>query len=223
MCAKDSFHKIALINQKSRDIVIEEFKKLKLPKSAKILDIGCGSGSFIKVLKDMGYKNISGTDMDPDELFLKDVPFRKADFNNVFPYKDKEFDMIFSLEVIEHLENPWKFVEEIQRILKPNGYCILTTPNPDTLASRIVFLLSARFIHFGGGGLSYENNEKFPRKDKHRTPVFHFLFLEMIYKRFKLISYLGNGVQPLIRGKEIYVGTKNPLFGMNKIYCLRKI
>ena len=173
----------------------------------------------------MGYKNLHGTDMNSEELYVDKIkiPFREADFNFKFPYKDKEFDFVFSLEVIEHVENPWKFIEEIQRILKPKGYCIMTTPNPDTLASRLMFLLRGRFIHFGGGSLSYERHLRVPLLDKHRTPVFHFLFKEMIYTRFDMVSFKGNGVHPIIPGKETYIGTKNPLFGMNKIYTLRKL
>ncbi|HYD03346.1 MAG TPA: class I SAM-dependent methyltransferase [Alphaproteobacteria bacterium] len=222
--AKDSFHKIALINQKSRDVALAEFLKLNVPKTAKIIDVGCGSGSWLKVLRDLGYKNIYGTDMNAEELYVDKikVPFKEANFNKPFPYKDKEFDVVFSLEVIEHVENPWFFMEEIQRILKPNGYCIMTTPNPDMLASRIIFLLAGRFVHFGGGSLSYEQNRKEPLKDKHRTPVFHFLYREMVYKRFKILAYKGNGVHPLIAGHEAYIGIKSPLFGMNKIYVLQK-
>jgi 2-polyprenyl-3-methyl-5-hydroxy-6-metoxy-1,4-benzoquinol methylase len=196
---------------------------LDLPKDIKILDLGCGTGSFLKDIIALGYTNVYGADMAPEDFMLPKVKFVKANFNEKFPFKDNEFDIVFSLEVIEHLENPWHYMDEMQRIIKSKGYLIMTTPNPDTLASRFMFLLKGRFIHFGGGGLSYEKNTKTPLVDKHRTPIFHFLFKEMIYTKFRIISFKGNGISPLIKGKELHLPTKNPLFGMNKIYCLKKI
>jgi len=210
------------INRYSRRAVLSEFEKLKLPKDSRILDLGCGKGSFSLKLKKMGYTNLFAADMTSDNVLPKSIHFKKADFHERLPFGNNEFDMVFSLEVIEHLENPWRFIDEIHRIIKPKGYAILTTPNPDNLTSKVLFVLGGRFNHFGKN-LSYEFNEPKLRKDKHRTPIFHFFFQEMIYKKFRLISYHANGVQPLVMGKELYLGVKSPLIGMNKIYCIQKL
>jgi SAM-dependent methyltransferase len=53
-----------------------------------------------------------------------------------------------SLEVIEHLENPRKFVREIARILKVNGRCLITTPNQISLSSILCLLLKGQFQQF---------------------------------------------------------------------------
>ena len=44
-------------------------------------------------------------------------------------YKDKSFDVVTATEVIEHLENPRLFLRDINRVLKPGGLCVLSTPN----------------------------------------------------------------------------------------------
>jgi len=50
--------------------------------------------------------------------------------NNLpWPFNDRYADVILSVELIEHLENPWDHFRECRRILKPNGVLILTTPN----------------------------------------------------------------------------------------------
>ncbi len=46
----------------------------------------------------------------------------------ILPIKDKNFDLIFTSEVFEHLKDPTQFVNEAKRVLKPNGIIILTVP-----------------------------------------------------------------------------------------------
>jgi ubiquinone/menaquinone biosynthesis C-methylase UbiE len=50
---------------------------------------------------------------------------------NIFPYpfSNNQFDYVVAGEIIEHLENPKAFLDEVYRILKKDGYLILTTPN----------------------------------------------------------------------------------------------
>jgi len=44
------------------------------------------------------------------------------------PYEDCSFDTLFCTQVLEHVEAPWKVVNEMFRILRPGGYCIVTAP-----------------------------------------------------------------------------------------------
>ena len=71
-----------------------------------------------------------------------------GNLNDTLPYSDATFDAVVSLEVIEHLENPRHFVREIERILKVNGRCLITTPNQTSLASKLCLLLRDQFQHF---------------------------------------------------------------------------
>jgi len=52
-----------------------------------------------------------------------------ADLNKRFPFKTNYADNIIAGEIIEHLTNPFGFLEECYRVLKPEGKLILTTPN----------------------------------------------------------------------------------------------
>ena len=45
------------------------------------------------------------------------------------PYKNNTFDAVFIGEIIEHLENPYKAMIEVSRVLKNNGILYLSTPN----------------------------------------------------------------------------------------------
>ena len=44
------------------------------------------------------------------------------------PFRDKSFDLVFCLETLEHAEKPWLISAEIERILKPNGIAIISSP-----------------------------------------------------------------------------------------------
>lgn len=61
--------------------------------------------------------------------------------NSKLPFKSDTFDMVSCLEVIEHLYNADNILQEISRILRPNGVLLLTTPNLASWANRLLILL----------------------------------------------------------------------------------
>lgn len=87
------------------------------------LDIGCREGMQSEWLKGKGYK-VTSIDVEkiyPDALVV--------DANKDLPFEDNSFDLIWCSEVIEHLEDPFHFKKEADRLLKPGGMLALTTPN----------------------------------------------------------------------------------------------
>ena len=103
-----------------------------------VLDIGCHSGTFTeKILRKIKSKKIYGIDISPRaiELAKKRIPFgnfQVADATNL-PFKDNFFDAVFCLEVLEHVDDPKKVVDEIKRVLKISGYAILLIPTDNKL------------------------------------------------------------------------------------------
>jgi len=131
--------------QSKTAIPVFEFLKEKLDKNAKILDIGCGNGVVVELLKKEGFTNVVGVDITLEGLKLKspNVHYRKQnlynfqpDLNNYVessitetPFKDDEFDFTFSVDMLEHLppEEVSKAIKEIYRITKKETYhCIAT-------------------------------------------------------------------------------------------------
>lgn len=81
------------------------------------------------------------------ESFEADVPFTQADFNEpnfASALGEAAFDLVVSVEVIEHVESPIGFLRNIARLLKPAGVAIVTTPNVDSLPARVKFLLKGK-------------------------------------------------------------------------------
>jgi len=57
------------------------------------------------------------------------------------PRTNANVDLAYSVEVLEHLENQFGFLREVQRVLRPGGRFIVTTPNVLSLTSRLRTLL----------------------------------------------------------------------------------
>jgi len=89
----------------------------------KALDIGCRDGYWSIRLDAHGYEVVS-LDIEP---FYE--PALTHDVEDGLPFEDASFDLIWCTEVIEHLYHPEAFLQEIERVLKPHGKAILTTPN----------------------------------------------------------------------------------------------
>jgi len=62
-------------------------------------------------------------------MWAKGIIVEKCDLNNKLPFPDNFFDVVFSNQVIEHLINIDCFIEEVYRILKSDGYAIISTEN----------------------------------------------------------------------------------------------
>jgi SAM-dependent methyltransferase len=80
------------------------------------LDIGSGGSSYHRF-----FPNRVSVDIDPDRK-----PDIVADAHSL-PFKDSEFELVLCTEVLEHVKNPQKVIDEIGRVLKPGGRVILTT------------------------------------------------------------------------------------------------
>lgn len=114
------------------------------------LDIGAGRGTLIARVKEAFKVETSACDY--TDTLMK-LPGQKVDLANLnvqpLPYADATFDVVTATEVIEHLADFRRVVEEIHRVLKPGGVCILSTPNILNLNSRLRFLWFGFWNLFG--------------------------------------------------------------------------
>ena len=92
----------------------------------KVLDLGCGDGRAVDFFRNMDLDvEYYGVDieMSPEvsQRIRADVSFDTFDGINL-PYLDASFDVVYSNQVFEHVENPAALLRQIARVLKPNGH-----------------------------------------------------------------------------------------------------
>lgn len=106
-------------------------------KDKMVLDIACGEGYGTYLLSNWGAKGVEGVDISNETIKKARNLFKATNINFVchtaekLDYEDSSFDLIISLETIEHLDEPHNFLQEIKRVLKPDGVLILSCPNDE--------------------------------------------------------------------------------------------
>ncbi|MBX4212386.1 class I SAM-dependent methyltransferase [Candidatus Pacearchaeota archaeon] len=95
-----------------------------------ILECGCGTGITTSILHQKRPR-IIGTDF--SESYIRQAKkrgnyFKRMDVTNI-RFKDSEFDLVCSADMIEHVPRLENALEEMTRVLKNNGYLVLQTPN----------------------------------------------------------------------------------------------
>jgi ubiquinone/menaquinone biosynthesis C-methylase UbiE len=111
-------------------------KELNVKPKDKILECGCGRGFILNILSELYRAKMSGIDINKEHLKIarkqlpKKVVLKHASVYEI-PFKDKSFNKIILSEVLEHLEDEDKALQEIRRVLKPGGKIVITVPNKD--------------------------------------------------------------------------------------------
>lgn len=159
----------------------------------KVLDIACGTGYGSEYLIQHGAANVTGVDIAEDSIkyaidhYAQDnLLFLESDAT-LLPFSEGSFDVIVSFETIEHIEKWKNYLEEISRVLKENGYLLISTPN------RIVT------------SPNYPEKKSTPDNSFHVVEFSKDEFISLLARNFKEIEIFGqrmlNGVffNPIIR------------------------
>jgi 2-polyprenyl-3-methyl-5-hydroxy-6-metoxy-1,4-benzoquinol methylase len=117
--------------------LLDEFAAFR--RSGRILDMGCGVGSFLEVAAERGWE-VFGTETTETALEIcaaKGIAVKRAPLDpGAWP--DGHFDVITSFEVVEHLTEPEKEAPLVAALLRPGGLFYCTTPNFDSLSRRVL-------------------------------------------------------------------------------------
>jgi 2-polyprenyl-3-methyl-5-hydroxy-6-metoxy-1,4-benzoquinol methylase len=118
-------------NKWEYDFAIKKFGN----KPLKVLEIGCGEGSFIARCQDAGHMALG---LELNEVAVEKATKRGLPVYNIMTDKFKDdyngyFDIVCGFQVLEHIPNPYQFIQDCVSMLKPNGKLIFAVPNADGL------------------------------------------------------------------------------------------
>jgi SAM-dependent methyltransferase len=113
-----------------------------LPPGARVLDSGCGSGVFTAFLSHLGFDavgiDISATVIGYARQRYPELRFEVASLDDRLPFQNNEFDAIWCTEVVEQLFDVPAALTELNRVLRPNGTLVLTTPYHGLLKNVVI-------------------------------------------------------------------------------------
>ena len=128
------FFKIGTMNQANREQWLKKTLK-QIPSGSRILDAGAGEQKYKKFCTHLNYvsQDFAQYDGKGDGKALQTTTWNTSNLDIIsditsIPEPDASFDAIICIEVLEHLPEPVLAIKEFSRLLKPDGYLILTAP-----------------------------------------------------------------------------------------------
>ncbi len=198
---------------------------------ATIFDIGCGDGQqTVKYMDRIGGKVIVGSDGVKEKLAVakkRGIVTKCFNIEGKWPLKDREFDVITSNQVIEHILDLDNFLSEAYRILKPGGYFVVSTENLSSWHNIAALILGwqdfshhlIKKAHVGNPLALHKNEETCSWSgegnsgiDETGFPHIKILTYKSIRKifeayNFKFVRGLGSGYYPLF-GKVSFLASE---------------
>ena len=198
------------------------------------MDIGCHLGIFTTEFgRHIGAEKIYGIDVDTRAMKKaksRGVMVKKVDLDKKkLPFRKGSFDAILCNQVIEHLLNPDNLLEEIHRVIKDDGYAIISTPNLASLHNRIFLMFglqpttiapSTKLV-FGNPLRGADSRMRGP--SRHITAFTHKSLREiLLHYDFEIEKFTGSGFYPFKGWFAEVLSRMLPNFAVYTVVRIRK-
>ncbi|HAL45299.1 MAG: hypothetical protein A2Y12_06455 [Planctomycetes bacterium GWF2_42_9] len=127
------------LRHKMAYIFSEQYAKNKV-----VLDDGCGSGYGSFHLISNGAQKVTGIDLSQEAIEYANEKYKNKNLNFIqmdvtkLNFNDNTFDTLTSFQVIEHIKEVDKYLNEIKRVLRNGGVALITTPNKQTYSPNTI-------------------------------------------------------------------------------------
>ena len=212
-----------MLDRKKR--MIKKFTGLS---SGSILDIGSGTGHFLNTMKLSGW-SITGVEINAKarEYAASRFSIDTISSEKIRTLPDNSFDCITLWHVLEHFQEPFIIIEEISRLLKSDGVCIIALPNSISFDAKhylkdwAAYDVPRHLWHFTPSTFSiFASKNKFTISEECNLPfdVFYISILSEKYKgsKFPLLAGTIKGSVFLIRSLLIETGNSSIIYVLRK-------
>jgi len=164
---------------------------IELDHMKRVLDIGCGVGFVARYLHEKYGMEVTGVDVDPEQVECakeyskeeKGVDFTVADATQL-PLEDNRFDLVMSFMVIHHIEDWQRVLQEVDRVLKPQGTYIIYEITYPVFAVRALRAATKKFGIFSAHDIvEYLEKRGFQVLHEERRRHLAFKVLELVTRR----------------------------------------
>jgi len=205
---------------------------------AAILDVGCGIGTYVRAFRTFS-DDVHGVEVEPERVAeaSAELPNIVLGVGEALPYPDGRFDLVFSNEVIEHVDDDRATAAEMVRVTRPGGTIVAFAPNR-------LYPFETHGVYVGGryifGNIPLVNWLPDPLRDRFAPHVraytqrglrrlftgqpVHVVHHRVIYPGFDNVSARHPRLGALLR-RTLHIAEETPLhaFGLSHLLVLRKV
>ncbi len=177
-----------------------------IPPKTHVLDCGCGWGTFSKMLGNKGCR-VDGIDLYRHSIgiakdIIKENGLLKFENISITDIPDEKYDCGVSTQVIEHTHNPGNYLVEFNRVLKKNGYLVISLPNIMNLR-----FFTTQLINFNKKFSSYFKDFEYDKTHDHIQAWDPLSFMRLLCSvGFEYVAHEFIEGMALPKGKYIHLG-----------------
>jgi len=189
----ETYYRMVFSRKNDRHMQMQKLFPDSLDSNSKILDYGCGMGGVSQLFFEKYGSKVDGVEISGNELKKAKITYgnnKNIDFIllDKYDFPVKNYDLIFSSQVIEHVHNPGNYLSKINSMLKDDGYLLIGLPNIVNMHYflNLIFYSQKRAVKY-----SKKMCESYNKAGDHingRDPV-HFITL-LVSCGFELVEYL---------------------------------
>ncbi|GAA3566352.1 class I SAM-dependent methyltransferase [Snuella lapsa] len=161
-------------------------------KDKKLLDVGCGTGDFLKVAKD-GDWEVFGVEPNEKARAIANQKTENATFETeqLLKFKESSFDVISLWHVLEHLPNLQEQLNLFKKILKPDGVLIIAVPNYNSYDANYykkhwaAYDVPRHLWHFSKTSISKLMEKQNMKVDKIKPMWFDAFYVSLLSEKYK--------------------------------------
>jgi len=213
-----------MIRRKTMIIKRRMVEKISGLRSGVLLDVGSGTGTFVKTMKGRGW-DVTGLEPDSDarNLAKKEYHLELSGTENIYKFPEKSFDVITLWHVLEHVQDLSSYIKVLSSLLKENGWIFIVVPNYTSFDARVYkecwasYDVPRHIYHFSPVAMETLIKMNGMRIEKYKAMWFDSFYISLLSSKYRNEQLMSRNFRS--KGKPgwifaIWVGIISNLFAL---------